>query len=213
MIIMDKALSILAKIISVLLHPMLMPCYGIALFFLSQQSTILLLPRVYSVVCIVGTFVLTLVIPFVLLLFLWRKGHIDSLHIHQANQRTTPYVYTLICYGFWTYFLHSTVHMPKCIVLIAVGAIAALLAVVIINHWWKISAHLTGIGGVLGGICSFSLCYATLPMELIITILFLSLLLMYARLYMKAHTPMQVVCGYLLGIVCTFLPCLIMTYA
>ena len=103
--------------------------------------------------------------------------------------------------------------MPKCIVWIAVGAIAALLAVAIINRWWKISAHLTGIGGLLGGICSFSLCYVTLPIGLIITVLLLSLLLMYARLYLQAHTPMQVVCGYLLGLVCTFLPSLIITYA
>ena len=209
----NKAIRILAHSLSVLLHPMLMPCYGIALYFLSQQPIISLLPKVYSTISIVGTLVLTLVIPLVLLLFLWRKGYIDSLHIDKAQQRTMPYIYTLVCYGFWTYFLHSTIHMPKCIVWIAVGAIAALLAVAIINRWWKISAHLTGIGGLLGGICSFSLCCATLPIGLIITVLLLSLLLMYARLYLQAHTPMQVVCGYLLGLVCTFLPNLIMTYA
>ena len=193
---MHKVLNILAKTICVLLHPMLMPCYGMALFFLSNQPTITLLPKVYCMVSMVGTFVLTFVI-----------------HIEQAQQRTTPYIYTLICYGFWTYFLHSTIHMPSFIVWIAVGAIVALLAVALINHWWKISAHLTGIGGLLGGICSFSLCYSTLPIWLIISLLILSLLLMYARLYLKAHTPMQVVCGYLLGIICTFIPSLIITYA
>ena len=115
---MHKVLNILAKTICVLLHPMLMPCYGMALFFLSNQPTIALLPKVYCMVSMVGTFVLTLVIPFVLMLFLWRKGYIDSLHIEQAQQRTTPYIYTLICYGFWTYFLHSTIHMPSFIVCI-----------------------------------------------------------------------------------------------
>jgi membrane-associated phospholipid phosphatase len=33
--------------------------------------------------------------------------------------------------------------------------------------------------------------------------------LMYARLYLNAHTPMQVVCGFLLGLTTTFLPILI----
>ena len=209
----NKVLKILANSVSVLLHPMLMPCYGIALFFLSHQPIIALLPRVYGIISIVGTLVLTFIIPFILLLFLWRKGYIDSLHIDKAQQRTMPYIYTLVCYGFWTYFLHSTIHMPSFIVWIAVGAIIALLAVALINHWWKISAHLTGIGGLFGGICSFSLCYSTLPIWLIISLLILSLLLMYARLYLKAHTPMQVVCGYLLGIICTFIPSLIITYA
>jgi beta-lactamase regulating signal transducer with metallopeptidase domain len=44
-------------------------------------------------------------------------------------------------------------------------------------------------------------------------ILIVSLLLMYARLYLNAHTPLQVVCGYILGIVCTFTPNLIIYYA
>jgi membrane-associated phospholipid phosphatase len=78
---------------------------------------------------------------------------------------------------------------------------------------WKISAHLTGIGGLLGGVCSFALYYSTLPLGLVITILTASLILMYARLYLHAHTPLQVVCGLLLGILSTFIPNLIIHYA
>ena len=48
---------------------------------------------------------------------------------------------------------------------------------------------------------------------LIIGILLVSLLLMYARLYLNAHTPMQVVCGYILGLICTFIPNLIIYHA
>jgi membrane-associated phospholipid phosphatase len=97
--------------------------------------------------------------------------------------------------------------------LVVLGVILALLAVTIINHWWKISAHLTGIGGLLGGICSFALNYSMLPLPLIIIVLVLTLLLMLARLYLNAHTPLQVVCGFLLGLLCTFTPTLIMTHA
>ena len=89
----------------------------------------------------------------------------------------------------------------------------ALLAVTLINHWWKISAHLTGIGGLLGGICSFALHYATLPMGLVVIVLLVALILMYARLYLDAHTPLQVVAGFILGILCTFLPTLIIAHA
>ena len=103
--------------------------------------------------------------------------------------------------------------MPFVWLIVAIGASLALLAVTIINHWWKISAHLTALGGLLGGICSISLYYNVLPSSLIIGILIVSLLLMYARLYLNAHTPLQVVCGYILGIVCTFTPNLIIYYA
>ena len=192
---------------------MLMPLYGMLLFFTSTQTLLPLLPTAYIVIGIVGTMVLTLVIPIILLLYMWRKGYIDSLHMHDSKQRTTPYIYTLICYCFWAYFLHATLQLPIFMLLVAIGAIVALLIVTIINHWWKISAHLTGIGGLLGGICSFALNYSILPIYLIIIVLLLSLLLMYARLYLNAHTPLQVVCGFLLGLTCTSIPTLILTYA
>jgi membrane-associated phospholipid phosphatase len=97
--------------------------------------------------------------------------------------------------------------------LVVLGVILALLAVTIINHWWKISAHLTGIGGLIGGVCSFAMNYSILPVGLVITLLLISLLLMYARLYLNAHTPMQVICGFLLGLLATFIPNIIMVYA
>ena len=210
---MHKTLSILSQFWSILLYPMWMPLYGVILFCLAARKLLPILPASYMGMCIAGTAVLTLIIPIILLLFLWRKGYIDSLHINNAKQRTTPYIYTLICYGFWAYFVRVTVKMPTFMLLVAIGAMVALLAVTIINHWWKISAHLTGIGGLLGGIFSFALNYSTLPLMLIIIVLLLSLLLMYARLYLQAHTPMQVVCGFLLGLLCTCIPTLIMTYA
>ena len=210
---MSKLLHILSQACSIVLYPMLMPLYGMLLFFTSTQTLLPLLPTAYIVIGIVGTMVLTLLIPVILLLYMWRKGYIDSLHMHDSKQRTTPYIYTLICYCFWAYFLHATLQLPIFMLLVAIGAIVALLIVTIINHWWKISAHLTGIGGLLGGICSFALNYSILPIYLIIIALLLSLLLMYARLYLNAHTPLQVVCGFLLGLISTSIPTLILTYA
>ena len=210
---MQKALNILSQAWSILLYPMFMPLYGMLLFCYATKHWHPLLPSAYIWMCLAGTAVLTLIIPIILLLFMWRKGYIDSLHIDNAKQRTTPYIYTLICYGFWAYFLRATMQLPVFLLIVAIGAMVALLAVTIINHWWKISAHLTGIGGLLGGICSFALNYSTLHLPLIIIVLLLTLLLMLARLYLNAHTPLQVVCGFLLGLLCNFIPTLIMAYA
>jgi membrane-associated phospholipid phosphatase len=141
------------------------------------------------------------------------RGQIDSLQINDHRQRTTPYIYTLICYSFWAYFLHVTLQLPEFLLVVTIGAITALGAVAIINHWWKISAHLTGLGGLIGGVCSFALCYNLMPLSLIITMLIVALTLMFARLYLNAHTPMQVVAGFLLGLLCTFIPNLILFHA
>lgn len=172
---------------------------------LAMKERVIAIPDLYLSMSIGGTFFLSALIPIALILFLWKKGAISSLSIEDAQQRTTPYIYTLLCFGFWCAFIHI-LHLPMVCFICAIGATAALLAVTIINQWWKISAHLTAMGGLFGSICSIALAYSTLPTTLIIIVLLISLLLMYARLYLDAHTPMQVICGYLLGIVCTFIP-------
>ena len=210
---MKKWLRILSEVYSVVLYPMLMPLYGILLFCAGIVQITPELPKVYLWLCIGGTGVLTVLIPILLLIYLKYKGNIDSLHIDDAKQRTTPYIYTLVCYGFWAYFLRGTMGLPVIMLCVALWAIVALATVTVVNRWWKISAHLTGIGGLLGGVCSFALYYSVLPTYLVMGLLLAALLLMYARIYLGAHTPMQVVCGLLLGLVCTFLPTMIISYA
>lgn len=210
---MSKTLHILSQTISGLLYPLFMPTYGMVLYMMAMKHRLSHLPNLYINMSIGGTVFLSAIVPILLIILLWKTGSISSLTITDAKQRTTPYIYTLICYGFWAYFLRATMQLPIFLLLVAIGAMVALLAVTIINHWWKISAHLTGIGGLLGGICSFAINYSTLPIALIITVLVAALLLMYARLYLNAHTPLQVICGFLLGLLCTFIPSLIITYA
>ena len=210
---MHRLLHILAQACSILLHPLLMPTYGMALYFGALQRMRPELPAAYCTIGIVGTILLTLLIPAGCIIFLWKTKRIDSLSIDDPKQRTSPYIYTIMAYGFWAYFVHQVLHLPILILLIAIGAMLALAAITVINHWWKISAHLTGIGGLLGGICSFALYYGYLPMSMVIIMLLLTLILMYARLYLQAHTALQVVCGLLLGLLCTFIPNLILYHA
>ena len=210
---MHRLLHILSQACSILLHPLLMPTYGMALYFEALQRMRPELPAAYCTIGIVGTILLTLLIPAGCIIFLWKTKRIDSLSIDDPKQRTSPYIYTIMAYGFWAYFVHQVLHLPILILLIAIGAMLALVAVTVINHWWKISAHLTGIGGLLGGICSFALYYGYTPIILIIITLMWSLILMYARLYLQAHTALQVVCGLLLGLLCTFIPNLILYHA
>ncbi len=210
---MHRLLHILAQTNSILLHPLLMPTYGMVLCCAAISLLHPALSAVYGIVALLGTIVLTLIIPASVILYLWKTKRINSLHIDNPKQRTAPYIYTIMAYGFWAYFVEKILHLPSFMLLVALGAIFALIMVTIINLWWKISAHLTGIGGLFGGICSFALYYTQLPIGLMIIVAFISLILMYSRLYLNAHTPLQVVCGFLLGLLSTFIPNLIAYYA
>lgn len=210
---MERWLRILSEVYSVLLYPMLMPVYGMGLFCAGIVRITPSLPKAYLWLCMCGTIVLTVVIPVLLLLYLKHKGRISSLYLDGQDERTIPYVYTLVCYGFWAYFLRGTMGLPDLMLWVSLGAIVALGIVTVVNRWWKISAHLTGMGGLLGGICSYALYYSVLPSGLMASLLLAALVLMYARIYLGAHTALQVVCGMLVGVVSTFLPSMIMSYA
>ena len=182
-----------------------MPTYGIVLFCMAFSQQIPL-PAVYWLVSCIGTFFMTALIPLSLMIFRRLRGEISDISISNASERTPIYVYTIICYAFWSYFLYRVIHAPF-VSLIGIGATIALGLVLLINTRWKISAHLTGLGGLLGGILAYVYNYTLpLPMVTISIILGIALVLMFARLYLNAHSSLQVVTGFLLGIIMTFTP-------
>ena len=61
--------------------------------------------------------------------------------------------------------------MPPFIVAMGAGSVVSIVIITLINMRWKISAHLSGIGGLTGGV--FGICYrmAYNPIWLFILIL------------------------------------------
>lgn len=209
----EKILHNLAQAWSILLYPLWIPTYGMLLLmaFFRQQG--LMLPAVWWAVCIGATFVITALIPLSYIYYLYKKGVINDLYIEDPAQRVIPYRATAVCYACWCYLIGAILHLPGVLTLIAAGATVAILLVALINRRWKISAHLTAMGGLIGGIAAYAMFVSTMPsMASILVMLLASLLLMYARLYLHAHTSMQVACGWILGLTCTFVPNLIMQY-
>lgn len=171
------------------------------------------MPTVWTVVAITGTFVLTCLLPITAIWIMVRRGKVSSMQIADASERTMPYVYSSMGFLFWTYLLTAILHVPFYIGMVAVGGTVAIGIVAFINQRWKISAHLTGFGGLFGGFISYCIGIGAMPTWSGLSVwLALSLLLMYARLRLNAHTSTQVVAGFLLGLSCTFLPYCILNY-
>jgi len=68
------------------------------------------------------------------------------------------------------------------------------------------------MGGLVGGVMSHCLATGQTMLWLPLVLMVLSLLLMYARIYLRAHDSMQVIAGFLFGLVMTFIPNLIVSY-
>ena len=211
---MNYIINQISKALSVILYPLFVPTYGIALFCYAYSTQVSPLANIWILIAIIGTLLLTGILPISAIWILIRHGMVSSLQIENSSERTMPYIYTICGFCFWCYLIIAVLKAPLYIALASIGATIAITLVAIINHWWKISAHLTGFGGLLGGLMSYCLGIGAIPTTWLLFVWFgLSLILMCARLRLNAHTPAQVATGWLLGIICTFMPYCIYSYA
>ena len=210
---MNSLADITAKALSALLYPLFVPTYGVALFCYAFSHQIHPLPAIWWVVAVTGTFFLTCILPVSAIWMLIRQGKVKDLEIADAGERTMPYIYAVLGFGFWSYLMIAVLHAPLFLGAVAVGATVAIGLIAVINRRWKISAHLTGMGGLFGGLMSYYMGIGDVPGWGMLSLwLCITLALMYARVHLNAHTPAQVSAGWLLGIACTFLPVVIMSY-
>lgn len=211
---MNQVFDIIAKALSVLLYPLFVPTYGVALFCYMYAIQVMPLSLAWILVAIIGTLLLTCILPITAIWILMKRGEVKDLQIENPRERTMPFLYTILGFSFWCYFLSAVLHAPLYIIYVAVGATVTIALIALINMRWKISAHLTGFGGLVGGIMSYCLGIGAIPTWGTLALwLGLSLVLMYARVRLQAHTPAQVCAGWLLGITCTFIPYCIYSYA
>ena len=210
---MNRWTDITAKALSILLYPLFVPTYGVALFCYAYAQRVVYMPLAWVLVAVIGTFVLTCLLPVTAIAIMMRRGQVSDFQITNAQERTMPYIYSILGFGFWCYLVIAILHAPASIGFVAVGATVAITMVAWINRRWKISAHLTGLGGMIGGMLSYYMGIGLMPSWGAMSQWFLlTVLLMYARVHLDAHTPAQVCAGWLLGLACTFIPYCIYLY-
>jgi membrane-associated phospholipid phosphatase len=177
------------------------------MILLMNMNIFLLLPLRWRLIAIVGTFIFTGVLPALPIWLMMKKGEVNDLFISKREERTMPYLFSFMAYFFWALFMWRTLQFPLFIVAMGMGSSVSIFIIVLINLKWKISAHAAGIGGLSGAI--FGVCYRTAinPLWLLVLVLFISGVVSLSRLELKAHTPGQVLAGYVVGFIMVFTPC------
>ncbi len=117
-----------------------------------------------------------------------------------------PYLFSMIAYVFWTMFMWRILKMPLFLVFMGVGSTLSLVIITLINTRWKISAHLSGIGGLTGGVFAYAYVLSINPLGLMILMILFSGLTALSRIELKAHTPGQTLAGFTIGFLMVFLP-------
>lgn len=194
---------VLAKIISIILHPFLMGVYGISLLFIYTDFNLIFAGQFTRFISPV--FFLTCVIPASSIYFLKKAGLIKDYSLSDPRDRFTPYLVIFFAYALLIYYFYSAKLFIWFIAVLAAPLFLILIGA-IINIYWKISAHMIGIGGLIG--CTLSVCYnvkGVNPYVLFIILFILAGCLGVSRLVLKRHTPSQVYTGFLVGLVVSYL--------
>lgn len=203
--------DILAYIWSIVCYPLFVTTYIMVIFCALFSHYMLPLPASYWLMVIGGTAFFTGVLPLTILSVMIKLGRVKNLDVTDRRERTVPYIYTLGCIACWCAFLHM-VKMPQYIFWSAVASAVVLLIVMLITLRWKISVHLSSMGGAVAMVLGMMMQYGIFSARVIVLLFLISWLLMLARIRLHAHTPAQTVAGFLLGLIVVLIPNIFFAY-
>lgn len=189
--------------VSTVFSPLLVPTYGI---ILAMSLTFLaLLPMTTRLLTIGMLFFITAVIPAGSIMVMKRLGMVSDASLSNRQERTPPYLISAVCYLAATIYLLK-VHSPDWLWLFMAAAMAALIVNVIVTKWWKISAHMTAMGGLVALLCRFQLSHVAIynMQWWIVAAIVLTGIVGSARIYRDRHDLWQVLAGTACGFICVF---------
>jgi membrane-associated phospholipid phosphatase len=138
-------------------------------------------------------------IPAVLIYLLYRLRVVSDLSLTKRNERFLPYLITLVSYCIMILFYYK-MQMPMWFLMLMIGTVAIMFTAIVITFFWKISAHMFGIGGMMGGVMSVSyFVEKSNPYLMFVGLFILAGLVGTSRLILKRHTFAQVIAGFALG--------------
>lgn len=192
----------IAHVISTVFQPLLMPTYGVMLLFVYTYFGVIYTQQFWLIITPILLF--SFVIPGLLIYMLYRMRVISDLSLTKRHERFYPYLITLLSYTAMMLFYYR-MNMPKWFLLMIAASIAIMVIAIIITVWWKISAHMFGIGGLMGGALSVSyFVERSNPYYMFMGLFILAGLIGTSRLILKRHTLGQVIAGFLLGFLVSF---------
>lgn len=192
---------VIARTVSILFRPYYLPLVGfVALFTFTYLSV---LPLLYKLSLLGVIYLFTVLQP---RFFTWVYRKLNGWAPHQLHireNRLVPYAIFILSYVV-CYILMWRTHMPGYMRGIVLSALMLQAVCVVVNHWWKISVHSAGAGGVIGALVAYSFLFMFNPVWWLCFLIILSGIVGTARMVLRQHSLAQVVVGTLVGCVCGF---------
>jgi membrane-associated phospholipid phosphatase len=189
-----------ARVISYIFHPLLIPTYAYIILLHLQVYFSMIIPSPQKWLIISLIFITTFLFPTIISLFLVKRKLVKTMEMHGKEERTLPYMITVVFF-YLTYYLLKKLQISPIFYYFMAGATFLVIITLVINLFWKISGHMISIGSMVGAIIGLSILMNLNLTGLIIIMITISGIVAYARLRLNAHYPTQVYTGFLMGFV------------
>jgi uncharacterized membrane protein len=141
---------------------------------------------VFNIALLFGVF-----IPIGVFIFLLKRNRISEQDAREKSERTIPYIVGIVLMLIGQYLLY-TVHARPHINLIWLSFLLNSIFILIINRFWKISAHLLSVACAFANMCFYGGVSVYIFTAVIVVVA-------WARYELECHTDAQLFWGTLLG--------------
>ena len=204
----------ISQLLSIIFHPLTIPTYVLLILLWINPYIFGVNSAKDHLIFIFLVVISTLILPGLSVAMMLFTGLIKSIHSEDNRDRIGPFIAALIFY-LWMYInFKSNPDVPLAYSFFILGSIIAMSLAFVINVFMKISLHTLAMGGVcaMALLIYYYFSYQTIGMQipllgsrevnigiLVIFIVLLSGIVGTARLFLKAHKPVEIYSGYILG--------------
>jgi len=186
----------LLKGVSYVFHPLFIPMGGTISYFLVT-------PRLNSLQLqsgnILPIFILTIIIPIILFLILKNLGLISSIFAPKLGERKYPLYFSMIIYLMILYKVIPLNYINELYYFFVGLLVATFSTLLLLFARIKVSIHLMGMGSILIYLIGLSIHFEVNITFAIALFTLMSGLVATSRLFMKAHTKVELLIGFLTG--------------
>ncbi len=192
------------SLVSILFHPIFIPTYLLIIVF-NLFSGIFIFNSSYLIAITTAFFILTAIIPIIILSLFYYFKFIHSFYLKTKEERLLV-SFSMTVFYFFTYFFMLKINVqPLIFMSIIILPLSSFIFSVLLFFYPKISMHSYAIGSILGVLLFYRYFFLLIPDIYILTFLILaSGLIITSRIALKAHLFQDTLIGYLLGMSSSF---------
>jgi len=192
----------IAKIISYLFHPLLIPVYMILLLLNASSYYSLIIPFKGKLLLTAIMFLTTILLPLFTSFLFYRIKLIRSFFPDSREERIY-FLLNIAIFYYLSYYLLKGMHLSPVFSYYMLGSTILVIAAILISFFHRISLHMIGVGGMAGALLGM----AGNVSQMTIIALFLILcagLTGSARVKINIQNPSGVYSGFMVGLIVMF---------